>query len=61
MHVIERIRRTDHDTLVNDVTIDDSKAYTKPFTVQQVYKLKPGWEIQEYVCEENNKYTYQGK
>jgi hypothetical protein len=61
MHVIERIRRTDHDTLVDDVTIDDSKAYTKPFTVQQVYKLKPGWEIQEYVCEENNKYTYQGK
>ena len=43
------------------MTIDDSKAYTKPFTVQQVYKLKPGWEIQEYVCEENNKYTYQGK
>jgi hypothetical protein len=61
MHVIERIRRTDHDTLVDDVTIDDSKAYTKPFTIQQVYKLKAGWEIQEYVCEENNKYTYQGK
>jgi hypothetical protein len=61
MHVSERIRRTDHDTLVDDVTVEDSKAYTKPFTVQQVYKLKPGWEIQEYVCEENNKCTYQGK
>lgn len=61
MHVIEHIRRTDHDTLVDDVTIDDSKAYTKPFTVQQVYKLKPGWEIQEYVCEENNKYSYKEK
>jgi hypothetical protein len=61
MHVMERIRRTDHETLVDDVTIEDSKAFTKPFTVQQVYKLKPGWEIQEYVCEENNKYTYQGK
>ena len=61
MHVSERIRRTDHDTLVDEVTVEDSKAYTKPFTVQQVYKLKPGWEIQEYVCEENNKYTYQGK
>jgi hypothetical protein len=61
MHVSERIHRADHDTLVDDVTVEDSKAYTKPFTVQQVYKLKPGWEIQEYVCEENNKYTYQGK
>lgn len=58
MHVVERIRRPDHDTLVDDVTIEDAVAYTKPFTVQQIYKLKPGWEIQEYVCEENNKYTY---
>src|SRR5437868_769525 len=45
MHVSERIRRADHDTLVDEVTVEDSKAYTKPFTVQQVYKLKPGWEI----------------
>jgi hypothetical protein len=61
MHVTERIRRADHDTLVDDITVEDSKAYTKPFTVEQVYKLRAGWEIQEYVCEENNKYTYQGK
>jgi hypothetical protein len=61
MHVIERIRRVDHDTLVDDFTIEDPMAFTKPITAQQVYKLKPGWEIQEYVCTENNKYTYQGK
>lgn len=61
MHVSERIRRVNHDTLTDDVTIEDAKAYTKPFSVQQVYKLKPGWEIQEYVCEENNKYKYEGK
>lgn len=59
MHVVERIHRVDHDTLVDDVTVEDPTAYTKPFTVQQVYKLKPGWEIQELVCTENNKYTYQ--
>lgn len=56
MHVIERIHRADHETLVDDMTIEDPKAFTKPITAQQVYKLKPGWEIQEYVCEENNKY-----
>jgi hypothetical protein len=61
LHVVERIRRVDHDTLVDDVTIEDPMAYTKPFTAQQVYKLKPAWEIQELVCTENNKYTYQGK
>jgi hypothetical protein len=61
MHVVERIRRPDHDTLIDEVVIEDAVAYTKPFTVQQAYKLKPGWEIQEYVCEENNKYTYKGK
>ena len=61
LHIIERIRRPDHDTLVDDMTIEDSVAYTKSFTAQQVYKLKPGWEVQEYVCTENNKYTYQEK
>jgi hypothetical protein len=61
MHLIERIRRIDHETLVDDMTIEDPMAFTKPITAQQVYKLKPGWEIQEYVCQENNKYTYQGK
>ena len=61
MHVIERIRRVDHDTLVDDLTIEDPMTYTKPITAQRVWKLKPGWEIQEFVCTENNKYTYQGK
>jgi hypothetical protein len=61
LHVVERLRRVDHDTLEDDFTIDDAKAYTKPWTARQVYKLKPGWEIREYVCEENNKYTYQEK
>lgn len=60
LHVVERIRRVDHDTLEDDFTIEDAKAFTKPWTAQQRYKLKPGWEIAEYVCE-NNKYTYHPK
>jgi hypothetical protein len=54
LHVIERLRRTDHDTLQVDYTIDDTKAYTKPWTAQRIFKLKPDWEIKEYVCAENN-------
>ena len=60
LHVIERIRRVDHDTLQDDFTIEDPKAYTKPWTARQIYKLKPGWGIAEYVCD-NNKYVYHGK
>ena len=61
MHLVERIRRMDHDTLAYDFTVEDPKAYTKPLSGHEVYKLKPDWEIHEYVCEENNKYSYQGK
>lgn len=55
LHLVERIRRIDHDTLVEDFTIEDPKAYTKPWTAQKFFKLKPDWQIQEYVCTENNK------
>ena len=54
LHVTERIRRVNYDTLSNDITIDDRKAYTKPWTVQKLFTLKPGWQIKEYVCAENN-------
>jgi len=41
----------------DDFTIEDAKTFTKPWTASQLYKLKPGWEIAEYTCD-NNKYTY---
>jgi hypothetical protein len=58
LHVTERIHRVDHDTLQDDFTVEDPKAYTKPWTALQISKLKPGWEIAEYTCD-NNKYKYQ--
>jgi hypothetical protein len=58
LHVIERIRRVDHNTLVDDVTIDDPKAYAKPWSGQQVFTLKPGWQLMEYVCEDNVNFLY---
>jgi hypothetical protein len=54
LHVVERLRRIDHDSLQVDYTIDDPKAYTKPWTAQRIFKLKPEWQIKEYVCAENN-------
>ncbi len=53
LHVIERFRRPDHDTLMDDITIDDPKAYAKPWTGQQIFALKRGWHLLEYICEDN--------
>jgi hypothetical protein len=50
LHVVERIRRIDHDTLQDDLTIDDLKAYKKNWTGSQVFKLRPTWHLLEYVC-----------
>ena len=56
LHVVERIRRVSHEGLQVDITIDDPKAYAKPWTAQRVFDLKPEWEISEQICEENNIY-----
>jgi hypothetical protein len=50
LHVVERIRRIDRDTLQDDLTIDDPKAYMKPWTGREVFKLRPSWHLLEYVC-----------
>ena len=39
LHIVERIRRTDRDTLVFDFTFDDPKAYTKPWNSELKFKL----------------------
>ena len=53
LHVVERVRRADHDTLMIDITIDDPQAYTKPLKSQRKYILKPSWNIMEFICEDN--------
>lgn len=50
LHVVERIRRLDRDTLEIDFTFDDPKTYSKPWTGKKVYQLEPpGYEIKEDV------------
>jgi hypothetical protein len=39
LHLIERFRRVDQDTLQVSVTFEDPKAYTKSFTGKKVFKL----------------------
>ena len=54
LHTIERYARKDAATLVNEVTIDDPGAYSRPFKVTFTAHLKPGDELMEYICQENN-------
>lgn len=55
LHVVERWTRPDFDHIRVDAVIDDSKFYSKPFRYGRSWVLgKPGEEIQEYSCSENN-------
>ena len=54
LHTIERFTRTDANTLLWDITIIDPGAYAKSFTVQTRAEYKQGWELMEYICNENN-------
>jgi hypothetical protein len=55
LHVIERYRRPDFNTLSYEATIEDPVAYTKPWTTSLRIYFRPGWDLLEYVCIENNK------
>jgi hypothetical protein len=50
LRVRERLLRVDRETLVDDITIEDSKAYTQAWSGRLTFKLKPDWEILEHVC-----------
>jgi hypothetical protein len=53
--LIERFRRLNYGTLEIEVTVDDPKAFTKPWTVKLNQRLMPDTELIEFVCLENNR------
>ena len=55
LHLTERFRRSNVGHMDVELTIDDPKAYTKPWTVTIPMELMPDTEILEYVCAENEK------
>ena len=61
MHTIERFTRPELGHIDYTLTIDDPKAYTKPWTTVRTWVLRPDWEIMEYSCEENNKSLWEGR
>jgi hypothetical protein len=59
--MIERWQRPKFGLMQIDITIEDPKAYTKPFTVRVNHQLMPDTELMEFVCEERDARHYVGK
>jgi hypothetical protein len=56
LHTIERYRRRTFGTMDVTLTVDDPKAYTRPWTVDaSPSRLVVGQDLLEYVCTENNR------
>jgi len=55
LKVTERYSRPNIGRINIDVTIDDPKAYTKPWTVKLSWRLVPDTDLIESICEENSK------
>jgi hypothetical protein len=51
-----KIRRPTYGHLQMDITVEDAKAYTKPFTVRIDQRISPDQEMIEFICNENQQF-----
>jgi hypothetical protein len=58
--VTERFRRVNYGTLEIEITVDDPKAYTKPWTVKVNHRIFPDADLFEFICEERDATHYVG-
>ncbi|HYR83290.1 MAG TPA: hypothetical protein VE422_04350 [Terriglobia bacterium] len=57
LHMVERFRRTDFDTLQYEATIEDPNVFEKPWTITRTFSLRPELKrIDEFICENNRDY-----
>jgi hypothetical protein len=54
LHVVERFRRVDLNTIAYEVTISDPNEYTQPWKVAMPLTRDPNYQILEYACQEGN-------
>jgi hypothetical protein len=52
----ERFRRPNYSHLQIDMTVEDPKSYTKPWTVRVDQRVVPDGELIEFVCNENQQF-----
>jgi hypothetical protein len=58
--ITERYRRPTYGTLELEVTIDDPKAYTRPFSARLNYRLNVDMQLIEFVCIDKDAQHYVG-
>jgi hypothetical protein len=55
LRISERFYLRNFKTLVDEVTVTDPKAFTKPWTTEKIWYRRPDWESVEYDREENDR------
>ena len=53
--ITERFRRVNYGTLEIELTVDDKKAYTKPWTIKITQIIMLNTDLIDYICLENEK------
>ena len=58
LHMVERFRRTEFNTLQYEATLDDPNVFVKPWTVSRGFALRTDMsKVDEFVCEHNPDYS----
>jgi hypothetical protein len=58
LHVVERFRRADFDSLQYEATVEDPNVFEKPWKMTRTFALRPELEkVDEFVCENNRDYS----
>ena len=58
LHIVERFRRSEYNTLQYEATLEDPNVFVKPFTVSRGFALRTDMaKVDEFVCEHNPDYS----
>ena len=58
LHVVERFRRPQFDSIQYEATVEDPNVFEKPWKITRTFPLKPELEkVDEFVCENNHDYS----
>ena len=58
LHMVERFRRAEYNTLQYEATLDDPNVFVKPWSVSRSFALRTDMsKVDEFVCEHNPDYS----